>query len=92
MAKVTIELEASEMFFLIGGLKQLKNSWKVEPLEELGATETMIENARFITENCDRLIAELRSAEDKAWAKLQQSPPETNNGFWEISDIEEWKP
>ena len=36
--------------------------------------------------------ADADAAEDKAWAKLQQSPPETNNGFWEISDIEEWKP
>ena len=29
------------------------------------------------------------AAEIKAWAQFEQSPPETNNGFWEISDIEE---
>jgi hypothetical protein len=67
MAKVTIEIESSEMFFLIGGLKRLKDSWRVEPLIEMGASETMLKNAEFVTENCERLIAELRSAEDKAW-------------------------
>jgi hypothetical protein len=55
------------MFFLIGGLKQLRNAWKIEPLKEMGAGETMLENSKFVTENCERLIAELRSAEDKAW-------------------------
>jgi hypothetical protein len=67
MAKVTIEIDSREMFFLIGGLKQLKKIWNIEPLEEMGASETMLENSRFITENCERLIAELRSAEDEAW-------------------------
>jgi hypothetical protein len=67
MAKVTIEIDSREMFFLIGGLKQLKKIWNIEPLEEMGAGETMLENARFVTENCERLIAELRSAEDEAW-------------------------
>ncbi len=67
MAKVTIEIDSREMFFLIGGLKQLKKIWNIEPLEEMGASETMLENSRYITENCDRLITELRSAEDEAW-------------------------
>ena len=67
MPKVTIEIDASEMFFLIGGLKQLKRSWNIEPLQEIGASETMLKNSEFVTENCDRLIAELRDAEDKAW-------------------------
>jgi hypothetical protein len=67
MAKVTIEIDSREMFFLIGGLKQLKKIWNIEPLEEMGASETMLENSRFVTENCERLIAELRSAEDEAW-------------------------
>jgi len=67
MAKVTIEIDSREMFFLVGGLKQLKKIWNIEPLEEMGASETMLENSRFVTENCERLIAELRSAEDEAW-------------------------
>lgn len=67
MAKATIEIDTTEIFFLIGGLKQLKRAWDIKPLEELGASETMLENSRYITENCDRLIDELRTAEDKAW-------------------------
>ena len=67
MAKVTIEIDSREMFFLIGGLKQLKKIWNIEPLQEIGASETMLENSKYITDNCDRLIGELRSAEDKAW-------------------------
>jgi len=67
MAKVTIEIDSKEMFFLIGGLKQLKKIWNIEPLQEIGASETMLENSKYITDNCDRLIGELRSAEDKAW-------------------------
>ena len=67
MAKVTIEIDSREMFFLIGGLKQLKRIWNIEPLQEIGASETMLENSKYITDNCDRLIDELRTAEDKAW-------------------------
>ena len=67
MAKVTIEIDSREMFFLIGGLKQLKRIWNIEPLQEIGASETMLENSKYITDNCDRLIGELRTAEDKAW-------------------------
>ena len=65
--EATIVVKAEDLFFIIGGLKQLKQNWDIAPLQELGASETMLENSRFVTENCDRLIAELRAAEDKAW-------------------------
>lgn len=68
MARTAIvEVDTDDFFFIIGALKQLKRLWDIKPLQDLDASEVTLENSRYITENCDRLIAQMREAEAKAW-------------------------
>lgn len=63
----TVEVNTDDFFFIIGALKQLKRLWDIQPLQDLDASEVTLDNSRYITENCDRLIAQMREAEAKAW-------------------------
>lgn len=68
MARTAIvEVDTDDFFFIIGALKQLKRLWDIQPLQDLDASEVTLDNSRYITENCDRLIAQMREAEAKAW-------------------------